>query len=133
MARLRTLGSRVATSMPRQKTVEPGSWRPVDATSTERGYGYAWQQARAGFLTKHPFCVRCLIEAGITATGRAEVILECAERDIAVPWASVLDHRIPHRGDKRLFWDRDNWDPLCTTHHVRDKQREERAAQRDPK
>jgi hypothetical protein len=128
MTKLKTLGPRVATPPSRLKTVEPGSWRAVDATSTERGYGYAWQQARAGFLAKHPFCVRCLAEAGITSKGKAEVILECAERDIAVPWASVVDHRIPHRGDKQLFWDRDNWDPLCTPHHARDKQREEHEA-----
>lgn len=127
MAKLKTLGSRVAAVPSRLKTVEPGSWRAVDATSTSRGYGYAWQQARAGFLAKHPFCVRCLAEAGVDVQGRAEVILACAERHIAVPWASVVDHRIPHRGNKQLFWDRDNWDPLCTRHHAQDKQREERA------
>ncbi|WP_338153338.1 hypothetical protein [Pseudophaeobacter leonis] len=27
-----------------------------------------------------------------------------------------------HRGDMRLFWDRSNWQPLCTSCHNRRKQ-----------
>lgn len=125
MPRIATLKSRVGIAPARLKSVEPGSWRSPGATSTERGYSYAWQKAREGFLAKHPFCIRCLAEAGIVSTTKAEVILECAERGMAVPWASVVDHRVAHRGDKKLFWDSSNWDPLCTTHHSRDKQREE--------
>jgi len=68
---------------------------------------------------------RCLEAAGITATDKAEVIVECAQRGITVPWANVVDHRIPHRGDKTLFWDKTNWQSLCTPHHSGDKQREE--------
>lgn len=125
MGRLKTLRPRVATAPSRLKTIEPGSWRAADATSTERGYGYAWQKAREGYLVKHPFCVMCLAEAGLLSTDKAEVILECADRGIPVPWAHLVDHRIPHRGDKVLFWDKHNWQPLCRTHHSRDKQREE--------
>lgn len=125
MGRLTTLKSRVGTVPARLKTVEPGSWRSPGATSTARGYNYAWQKAREGYLAKHPFCVRCMAEAGITVTDKAEVILECAERSISVPWATVVDHREPHRGDKALFWDKNNWQSLCQTHHSRDKQREE--------
>lgn len=33
--------------------------------------------------------------------------------------ASVVDHVIPHRGDKALFWDSDNWQPLCKPCHDR--------------
>lgn len=33
--------------------------------------------------------------------------------------ASIVDHIIPHKGDKQLFWDRDNWQPLCKKHHDR--------------
>lgn len=39
----------------------------------------------------------------------------------------VCDHRQPHRGDERLFWDEANLATLCRPHHDRDKQREERA------
>lgn len=31
--------------------------------------------------------------------------------------ATVVDHVVPHRGSKRLFWDHNNWQALCTPHH----------------
>jgi len=42
--------------------------------------------------------------------------------------ATVVDHRIPHRGDKRLFWDRNNWEPLCASCHSGHKQAREKRA-----
>ncbi|WP_396127368.1 HNH endonuclease [Edaphobacter acidisoli] len=36
--------------------------------------------------------------------------------EVLVP-AAHTDHIIPHRGDKKLFWDRSNWQPLCATCH----------------
>lgn len=72
--------------------------------SSARGYSGAWDRAKAAFLAKHPFCRRC----GDPAT--------------------TVDHVIPHRGDERLFWDRENWQPLCARDHNSAKQREERRA-----
>ena len=40
--------------------------------------------------------------------------------------ADVVDHIIPHKGDTKLFWDINNWQPLCKRHHDSDKQRAER-------
>jgi len=129
-ARVKTLDSRLGAPPARvATTVQPGSWRPPDATSTKRGYGYAWQKAREGHLRSHPFCAMCLDELGIGASlAKETVIVECAERNVAVPWACVVDHRVPHRGDQKLFWNRLNWQSLCTTHHSRDKQRSEQRA-----
>ena len=31
--------------------------------------------------------------------------------------ATVVDHVIPHRGDRKLFWDEQNWQPLCKECH----------------
>lgn len=90
----------------RVPTMAAGSWRTEGMTSTQRGYGYKWQKAREAFLRENPLCVRC------TAEGRVTV-------------ATVVDHIEPHRGDQSLFWRRSNWQPLCSTHHSRDKQREE--------
>ncbi|WP_229205960.1 HNH endonuclease signature motif containing protein [Duganella sp. Leaf126] len=87
-------------------TLQPTSWRSDKQSSTARGYGYKWQQARAGYLAKHPLCVYC-------------------EREGRVTVATVVDHRVPHRGDMKLFWDRANWQGLCAAHHSGDKQREE--------
>ena len=33
--------------------------------------------------------------------------------------ATVVDHIVPHRGDHRLFWDEQNWQPLCKACHDR--------------
>lgn len=70
--------------------------------SSARGYTGTWDRARAAYLAKHPFCRRC--------GGRA----------------IVVDHTTPHRGDMDLFWDRSNWQALCTNCHSSAKQREER-------
>lgn len=71
-------------------------------SSSARGYTGSWDRAKAEFLRQHPFCRRC------------------GER------AAVVDHKTPHRGNQDLFWDRSNWQPLCTTCHSSAKQREER-------
>lgn len=41
--------------------------------------------------------------------------------------ASVVDHRIPHRGDLRLFWDRSNWQAMGKQCHDSYKQRLEKS------
>lgn len=69
-------------------------------TAARRGYGHAWRNARAAYLRKHPLCV------------------ECQRNGLAVP-ATVVDHIKPHRGDMKIFWDRDNWQPLCKHCHDR--------------
>lgn len=40
----------------------------------------------------------------------------------------VADHKQPHRGDERLFWDPENLQCLCKTCHDRVKQAEEQAS-----
>ncbi|SKB05146.1 HNH endonuclease [Sporosarcina newyorkensis] len=69
-------------------------------TTTQQGYGYRWQQARKGYLQDNPLCVICR-EQGIRTA------------------ANVVDHIIPHRGDTELFWNRRNWQPLCSSCHSR--------------
>ncbi len=66
--------------------------------STKRGYGSRWQKARERFFKENPLCVECRQE------GRTEP-------------AVVADHIEPHKGDKKLFWDRKNWQGLCKQHH----------------
>lgn len=69
-------------------------------TRTQRGYDGRWQKARKTFLEHHPLCA------------------ECQRRGVLTP-ATVVDHIIPHRGDKTLFWDTTNWQPLCKSCHDR--------------
>ena len=66
--------------------------------TAERGYGSKWRTARAGWLSAYPLCVRCEAVGLITA-------------------AVVVDHVVPHKGDKVLFWDRSNWQSLCKACH----------------
>jgi 5-methylcytosine-specific restriction protein A len=67
-------------------------------TAAQRGYNKRWQKARMSFLKRHPLCV------------------ECEVRGLLRP-AQVVDHIIPHKGNKQLFWDRDNWQALCKACH----------------
>lgn len=67
-----------------------------------RGYDREWDIARADYLTRNPLCRRCQAPA------------------------TVVDHIQPHKGNKRLFWNPANWQPLCVPCHSRAKQSEER-------
>lgn len=69
-------------------------------TAHQRGYTSKWRKARLGYLKSHPLCKHC------------------EDRGI-VEAATVVDHIVPHRGDKALFWDRSNWQPLCKPCHDR--------------
>jgi len=77
-------------------------------SSTQRGYNSRWQKARRTFLLHHPLCCMC----------EAEGVVEPA---------TVVDHKKPHRGDQKLFWDTRNWQGLCKRHHDSTKQAEERS------
>jgi 5-methylcytosine-specific restriction enzyme A len=52
------------------------------------------------FLAANPLCAECLRKGLVEA-------------------ASVVDHRIPHRGDPDLFWDESNWEALGKRCHDR--------------
>ena len=62
------------------------------------GYGYKWKLASRAWLKAHPLCVEC-------------------ERQGRITLGNVVDHRQPHRGDMKLFWDKTQWDSLCFHHH----------------
>lgn len=111
MVKLQTLKPKLQVLDTRRvPTMQVGSWRTEGMTSTQRGYGYKWQKAREGHLRSNPLCVMCQEQGRVTV-------------------ATVVDHKVPHRGDQKLFWCRSNWQSLCSTHHSRDKQREELGTQ----
>lgn len=88
----------MTSRVPQTSAVDPSNWRKDKRKTSERGYGWKWQQARAAFLARHPLCRRC------------------QERGTLTP-ANVVDHIKPHQGDQALFWDRENWQPLCKRCH----------------
>ena len=69
-------------------------------------YSSRWERARKAHLARYPLCVICL-SYGVVEPAR------------------VVDHKTPHKGNQRLFWDRSNWQSLCFNHHNSDAKRME--------
>ena len=63
-----------------------------------RGYDKRWERARIVYLAEHPTCAHCARHGRVTAS-------------------AIVDHVIPHRGDRWLFWLQDNWQALCEACH----------------
>lgn len=72
-----------------------------------RGYNRQWQKASRSFLHSHPLC-------------------ECCKAKGIYTKATVVDHIIPHRGNRELFWNRDNWQALCKQCHDKKTMTEDR-------
>lgn len=66
-------------------------------TAAQRGYNSRWRRYREQYLREYPLCAEC---------------------EKPTP-ATVVDHIIPHKGNKQLFWDPDNHQPLCKSCHDR--------------
>lgn len=75
-------------------------------TARQRGYGTAWERARADHLRLHPWCAHCEREGG-----RARAV--------------HVHHSVRHKGDPDIFWNRRLWVSLCEEHHNRDAQQVE--------
>ncbi len=88
--------NRVASGYCPEHQPKREDWNRENAS--RRGYDARWRAARREFLASHPWCAECL------KAGRH------------VP-ATDVDHVIPHRGDRAVFWDEKNWQPLCHSCH----------------
>lgn len=78
----------------------------------ERGYTSEWERARLQFLREYPLC-------GHRPTPHPPVMSRCYDEQ-RVTAATVVDHVVPHRGDRALFWAREtNWQSLCRACHDR--------------
>ena len=67
----------------------------------------AWHRLRTAQLRDEPLCRLCSARGDVTA-------------------ASIADHKIPHKGDEALFFDRENLQSLCKTCHDSAKQKQEK-------
>jgi 5-methylcytosine-specific restriction protein A len=79
----------------RQERRELARNRPNPAAM---GYGHRWRKESRRFLRENPLCVLCRQAGRIRAS-------------------EVTDHKIPHKGDMVVFWDRTNWQALCWRCH----------------
>jgi 5-methylcytosine-specific restriction protein A len=80
-------------------------------SARQRGYTAEWQRESKAFLAlpQNHYC----------ACG-------CGRR------ADMVDHITPHKGNQRLFWDRNNWQPMAARPcHNSKKQSLERQQQKD--
>lgn len=113
MGRLTSIKPRIGTLAPRigyASGDEQARSRQRDATQSWRAWYKTarWQKLRWSVLVRDLFtCKRCDKVEGNTRL-------------------LVADHKTPHRGDERMFWDEQNLQCLCKACHDKDKQREER-------
>ena len=71
---------------------------PTAADGYHNLYSRRWQKASAYYRRHHALCVVCQAEGRLVQ-------------------AKVTDHIVPHKGDKKLFWDNKNWQALCVQCH----------------
>jgi 5-methylcytosine-specific restriction protein A len=96
----------VPTAPPKHRPFAAPERQPNRERDKKRGsackrlYGAKWRKARDAWLKECPLCV------------------ECEKRGRLVD-ATDVDHIVPHRGNKAIFWDYDNWQSLCGTCHKR--------------
>lgn len=114
MARVKTLGSRVTMLAPKLRRLE------LDHDAARRGNeGRRFYGLRAWKAKPHGLRWQCLVRDAFTCQwpgcGRIE-------HDTS---KLVADHIVPHRGDRRLFFDLDNLQTLCAECHSTHKQRAE--------
>ena len=104
MAKLKRLQPKLQTFKSNKPTQQLStSWRE-GKSSTQRGYGYKWQQYRLRFLQSNPLCNFCMKQG---------LVVE----------ATVVDHIQPHGGDMTLFWNANNHQALCKLCHDSIKQK----------
>lgn len=81
-----------------------------EAPTRDALYGRRWKKASKAFLAEYPLC-QCP---------------QCDEGRKRVRAATIVDHKVAHRGDPALFWDMNNWQALAKECHDSYKQRLEK-------
>jgi 5-methylcytosine-specific restriction protein A len=91
-------GSYCISCAPRHARSVQAIYEHTRPQAHERGYDSKWKRARKAFIRAHPVC------------------RDPYQRHVGTvePTAQV-DHIVPHKGDRALFWNRRNWQPLCTS------------------
>lgn len=121
MARLTTLKPKLSTLPPRlgrQPGDEQARLRERDQQVGWRSWYKTarWQKLRQQILIRDNYTCQ---ETGVLCIGKHPA-----------PDSPVVDHKIPHRGDERLFWDPNNLHCVSKSYHDSEKQKEERAQAR---
>jgi 5-methylcytosine-specific restriction endonuclease McrA len=97
---LKSLPPRLTTAPP--LLAEPSSTVITGSDQRQALYSAAkWRRARRAFLLRNPICAEC-------------------ERNGLVVAATIVDHKLGHRGDWRsTFWDSAQWQAMCQPCHAK--------------
>ncbi|HZG82047.1 MAG TPA: HNH endonuclease [Brevibacillus sp.] len=87
---------------------ESQAYERARGSAYQRGYDSKWQRYSKSFLRRNPLCA----------------CEDCKKLPVPLP-AEVTDHIVPHKGDKRLFWDPKNHQPMNKRCHDRKTARED--------
>jgi 5-methylcytosine-specific restriction protein A len=85
-------------------------WERDQQSAFARGYTKAWAKASKAFRVRYPRC-------GMRPNGVRPVMSHCFDIGQHTP-AALVDHVVPHGGDKALFWDEANWQSMCVPCHL---------------
>jgi 5-methylcytosine-specific restriction endonuclease McrA len=118
MGRLKAVQPRLGTApsrLRRAPATEGNRSRQRDASQPWRAWYKTarWQKLRTEILKRDSW--RCQ-KTGALLIGK-----------YPAPNSAVIDHKIPHRGDDELFWDRDNLQAVSKQYHDSEKQRLEKS------
>lgn len=117
MGKLSTLKPKVGTLKPRVATMR--DTRDTAATGNLALYrqwykSKRWQDLRQAVLVRDLYTCQ---HTGILLSGKAPA-----------PNSAVVHHKIPHRGDERLFWDINNLESVAKSWHDSEAQAQEKRA-----
>lgn len=117
--RLKTLGSRLSPIAPaNRQEAEAQRHRERDQSQPWRAWYKTsrWQKLRQAVLLRDAYTCQ-----------HTDVLCIGAH---PAPNSPVVDHKIPHHGDERSFWDIENLQTVSKSYHDSQKQKEERAQAR---
>ncbi|WP_156461285.1 HNH endonuclease [Devosia sp. Root436] len=111
---VKTLGNRIGTAKPRLSTPRQVRDTRYSPDATVRGWykSARWQALRQEVLARDLYTCQ---HTGVLLTGKAPA-----------PDSPVVHHKVPHKGDERLFWDMSNLEAVSKEWHDSEAQREER-------
>lgn len=102
---LKTLGNRIGTAKPHLSTPRAIRDRRYSPDSQVRTWYHSarWEKLRTEVLVRDLY--QCQ-HTGVLLTGKAPA-----------PDSPVVHHKVPHKGDERLFWDIDNLEAVSKEWH----------------
>ena len=73
--------------------------RSANGKKWHKMYTYRWSLYSKRRLREYPWCESC-------------------KKSGVMELATITDHIVPHKGDDRMFWDKNNHQSLCTHCHA---------------